>query len=87
MFCSDKLSFTLLRLLDLRGHQSVVSLKLEMHTTKSRAPLLTEHYPLVSIARLTFSTYPSTFVNRVLFLRCMIQGRMYLAMRNRNLSA
>lgn len=87
MLCSDKLGFTLLCLLDLRSHQSVVSLKLEMRTTKSRAPLLTEHYPLVSIARPTFSTCPSTFVNHVLFLRCMIQGRMYLAMRHRNLPA
>ena len=87
MLCNDKLGFTLLRLLDFPGHQSVVSLKLEMRTTKSHAPLLTEHYPLVSIARPTFSTCPSTFVNHVLFLRCMIQGRMYLAMQHRSLSA
>ena len=87
MLYSDKLGFTLLRLLDLRGHQSVVSLKLEMRTTKSRAPLSIEHYPLVSIARPIFSTCPSTFVNHVLFLRCIIQGRMYLATRYRNFLA
>ena len=87
VLCSDKLGFTLLRLLDLRGHQCEVSLKLEMRTTKSCAPLSLEHYPLVSITRPIFSTCPSTFVNHVLFLRCIIQGRMYLATRYRNFLA